>query len=122
MQALQIEVAADDRMLLDVTIKHKALDLSLCFRRSCRKGVCGSDAMNINGKQGLACLTNMRSLTATVVLKPRPGLPVIRDLTVDMTAFFKPHHSIKPWLVNDDPPPERKRLQSPVARDEPNGL
>jgi hypothetical protein len=109
-------------MLLDVLIKLKALDPSLSFRRSCREGVCGSDAMNINGKNGLACLTNMRSLPQTVVLKPLPGLPVVRDLFVDMTGFFKQYHSIKPWLVNDDPPPERERLQTPVERDELNGL
>jgi succinate dehydrogenase / fumarate reductase, iron-sulfur subunit len=100
----------------------KAIDPSLSFRRSCREGVCGSDAMNINGRNGLACVTNMRSLPSTVVLKPLPGLPVIRDLFVDMTGFFKQYHSIKPWLVNDDPPPERERLQSPEARDELNGL
>jgi len=84
--------------------------------------ICGSDAMNINGKNGLACVTNMRSLPNTLVLKPLPGLPVIRDLFVDMTGFFKQYHSIKPWLVNEDPPPERERLQSPEARDELNGL
>jgi succinate dehydrogenase / fumarate reductase, iron-sulfur subunit len=122
MQTLQMAVAADDRMLLDVLIKLKALDPALSFRRSCREGVCGSDAMNINGKNGLACVTNMRSLPGTVVLKPLPGLPVIRDLIVDMTGFFKQYHSIKPWLVNDDPPPERGRLQTPVERDELNGL
>ena len=78
--------------------------------------------MNINGKNGLACLTNMRSLPQTVVLKPLPGLPVVRDPFVDMTGFFKQYHSIKPWLVNDEPSPERERLQTPVERDELNGL
>jgi hypothetical protein len=85
----------------------------LSFRRSCREGVCGSDAMNINGKNGLACLTNMRSLPQTVVLKPLPGLPVVRDLFVDMTGFFKQYHSIKPWLVNDDPPPGARAAADP---------
>jgi succinate dehydrogenase / fumarate reductase, iron-sulfur subunit len=122
MQAVQLEVAADDRMLLDVLMRLKAMDPSLSFRRSCREGICGSDAMNINGKNGLACVTNMRSLPDTVVLKPLPGLPVIRDLIVDMTGFFKQYHSIKPWLVNEDPLPEKERLQSPSARDELNGL
>jgi succinate dehydrogenase / fumarate reductase, iron-sulfur subunit len=84
--------------------------------------VCGSDAMNINGKNGLACLTNMRTLPGTIVLKPLPGLPVIRDLIVDMTLFFKQYHSIKPYLVNDTQPPEKERLQSPEERDELNGL
>jgi hypothetical protein len=102
-------------MQIDVLLELKALDPTLSFRRSCREGVCGSDAMNINGKNGLACLTNMRRLPQTVVLKPLPGLPVIRDLIVDMTGFFKQYHSIKPWLVNDDPPPERERRQAPSS-------
>ena len=122
MQVIDLEVDSGDRMLLDVLTRLKASDPSLSFRRSCREGICGSDAMNINGKNGLACVTNMRSLPKTVVLKPLPGLPVIRDLFVDMSGFFKQYHSIKPWLVNDDPPPERERLQSPEARDELNGL
>jgi succinate dehydrogenase / fumarate reductase iron-sulfur subunit len=122
MQTLQIALDGHERMLLDVLVKLKAIDPSLSFRRSCREGVCGSDAMNINGRNGLACITNMRSLPDTVVLKPLPGLPVIRDLIVDMTQFFTQYHSIKPYLVNDEPPPERERLQTPQARDELNGL
>ncbi|MDQ2780893.1 MAG: succinate dehydrogenase iron-sulfur subunit [Pseudomonadota bacterium] len=122
MQTLQIEVHADDRMLLDVLIRLKALDPTLSFRRSCREGVCGSDAMNINGKNGLPCVTNMRSLPQTVVLKPLPGLPVVRDLIVDLTGFFKQYQSIKPWVVNSDAPPERERLQSPEERESLNGL
>jgi succinate dehydrogenase / fumarate reductase iron-sulfur subunit len=78
--------------------------------------------MNINGKNGLACITNMRDLPEPIVLKPLPGLPVIRDLIVDMTQFFKQYHSIKPYLVNDTPPPEKERLQSPEEREELNGL
>ena len=122
MQTLQVELDGNERMLLDALMKLKKVDPTLSFRRSCREGVCGSDAMNINGKNGLACVTNMRSLPITVVLKPLPGLPVIRDLFVDMTGFFKQYHSIRPWLVNEDPPPEKERLQSPEARDELNGL
>ncbi|MBS0445134.1 MAG: succinate dehydrogenase iron-sulfur subunit [Proteobacteria bacterium] len=122
MQTLDLEVAHGDRMLLDVLIRLKALDPTLSFRRSCREGICGSDAMNINGRNGLACLTNMHTLPKTVVLKPLPGLPVIRDLIVDMTQFFKQYHSIKPYLINDEPPAEKERLQSPEERDELNGL
>jgi len=122
MQTYDLEIGDGERMLLDALIRLKALDPSLSFRRSCREGVCGSDAMNINGKNGLACITNMRSLPSTVVLKPLPGLPVIRDLFVDMSGFFMQYHSIKPWLVNDAPPPEKERLQSPEARDELDGL
>jgi succinate dehydrogenase / fumarate reductase, iron-sulfur subunit len=122
MQTYDLEVGDGERMLLDVLVRLKEIDPSLSYRRSCREGVCGSDAMNINGKNGLACITNMRSLPSTVVLKPLPGLPVIRDLFVDMTGFFRQYHSIKPWLVNDDAQPEKERLQSPEARDELNGL
>ncbi len=122
MQTLNVELDGSERMLLDVLMKLKALDPTLSFRRSCREGVCGSDAMNINGKNGLACLTNMRTLPGTVVLKPLPGLPVIRDLIVDMTQFFKQYNSIKPYLVNDERPPEKERTQSPEERDELNGL
>ncbi len=122
MQTVKIEVDASDRMLLDVLIKLKARDPTLSFRRSCREGVCGSDAMNINGKNGLACLTNMHSLPSTVVLKPLPGLPVVRDLFVDMTGFFKQYHSVKPWLMCDSRAPERERLQTPAERDALNGL
>ena len=70
MQTLQVELDGSERMLLDALMKLKAVDPTLSFRRSCREGVCGSDAMNINGKNGLACLTNMRSLPGTIVLKP----------------------------------------------------
>ena len=67
-------------------------DTSPSYRRSCREGICGSDAMNINGKNGLACLTGDQDLKQPVVLRPLPGLPVIRDLIVDMTQFFKQYH------------------------------
>ena len=122
MQVLELEVNPGDRMLLDVLMRLKAIDPSLSFRRSCREGICGSDAMNINGKNGLACITNMRALPAKVVLKPLPGLPVIRDLVVDMTQFFQQYHSIQPYLINDVRPPETERLQSPEQRESLNGL
>lgn len=122
MQVLELKVEPGERMLLDVLMRLKGIDPSLSFRRSCREGICGSDAMNINGKNGLACMTSMRALPTTVVLKPLPGLPVIRDLIVDMTQFFKQYHSIKPYLINDEPPPERERLQSPEERESLNGL
>ena len=89
MQTIEVELDGHERMLLDALMKIKAQDPTFSFRRSCREGVCGSDAMNINGKNGLACLTNMLSLPGEIVLKPLPGLPVIRDLIVDMTQFFK---------------------------------
>ena len=78
--------------------------------------------MNINGKNGLACITNLKDVKEPVELRPLPGLPVIRDLIVDMSQFFKQYHSIKPYLVNDTPPPEKERLQSPEDREELDGL
>ena len=122
MQTVEVELDGSERMLLDALMKLKAQDPTLSFRRSCREGVCGSDAMNINGKNGLACLTNMKTLQGDIVLKPLPGLPVIRDLIVDMTHFFNQYHSIRPYLINDAPPPEKERLQSPEAREELDGL
>jgi succinate dehydrogenase / fumarate reductase, iron-sulfur subunit len=122
MQTIQVELDGSERMLLDALVKLKSVDPTLSFRRSCREGVCGSDAMNINGKNGLACVTNLRRLKDPIVLKPLPGLPVVRDLIVDMTLFFKQYHSIKPYLVNHDVPPEKERLQTPEERDELNGL
>ncbi|HUH59781.1 MAG TPA: succinate dehydrogenase iron-sulfur subunit [Candidimonas sp.] len=123
MQKLEVELQPTDKMLLDAIVRIKSdVDDSLALRRSCREGVCGSDAMNINGKNGLACTTNLLELKEPIVLKPLPGLPVVRDLIVDMTHFFNQYHSIKPFLINDSIPPEKERLQSPEARDELNGL
>lgn len=122
MQDYDIATMPEDRKLLDVLMRLKSVDDSLSFRRSCREGVCGSDAMNINGRNGLACLTSVADLREPVVLRPLPGLPVLRDLIVDMTQFFSHYHSIKPYLINNDPLPERERLQSPEQRDRLNGL
>ncbi|MGA7984546.1 MAG: succinate dehydrogenase iron-sulfur subunit [Burkholderiales bacterium] len=122
MQDYELEPEPTDRMLLDALIRLKAQDDSLSFRRSCREGVCGSDAMNINGKNGLACITKIADLPEKVTLRPLPGLPVVRDLVVDMTQFFNQYHSVKPYLINHDAPPERERLQSPEQREELNGL
>jgi len=123
MQNIEVELLPKNKMLLDALMRIKTdVDDSLSFRRSCREGVCGSDAMNINGKNGLACITNLRDLKEPIVLKPLPGLPVIRDLIVDMTQFFKQYHSVSPFLINDTPPPEKERLQSPAEREELDGL
>lgn len=123
MHKLEVTLGPNDKMLLDALLRIKAeVDDSIAFRRSCREGVCGSDAININGKNGLACITNLRELKEPVVLKPLPGLPVVRDLIVDMTQFFKQYDSIKPYLVNDTPPPEKERLQAPQEREELDGL
>lgn len=97
-------------------------DPSLTFRRSCGEGVCGSDGMNINGTNGLACITQLSHLPDRVVLKPLPSFPVIRDLIVDMELFFEQYRRIKPYLQNKDPLPEKERLQSPEDRAKLDGL
>ena len=122
MQDYDIELAPDTRMLLDALIQIKALDDTLSMRKSCREGVCGSDAMNINGKNGLACMTPLEGIKQPVVLRPLPGLPVVRDLVVDMEQFFAHYNSIKPYLINNAPPPAPERLQSPEDRAKLDGL
>src|SRR5688572_26154900 len=100
----EVSIAPEDTKLLKALTKIKEQhDDSLSFRRSCREGVCGSDAMNINGRNGLACLTDLVSLKEPVILRPLPGLPVIRDLIVDMTQFFNQYNSIKPYVIDDHP-------------------
>ena len=122
MQDYEVERSPTDVMLLDLLIKIKAQDDSVSMRMSCREGVCGSDAMNINGKNGLACITKIDDLKQPIVIRPVPGLPVIRDLVVDMDQFFEHYHSIKPYLVNHDEPPKQERLQSPEDRKKLDGL
>ena len=122
MKDYDVPLEHSDRMLLDALVKVKTMDDSIAFRRSCREGVCGSDAVHINGKNGLACVTKIADLPEHVTIRPLPGLPVIRDLIVDMTQFFKQYDSINPYVVNHDAPPERERLQSPEEREQLDGL
>ncbi|MAZ44932.1 MAG: succinate dehydrogenase iron-sulfur subunit [Legionellales bacterium] len=112
-------------MVLDALLFIKDnLDETLAMRRSCREGVCGSDAMNINGKNCLACITPIRNLGSKVTVRPLTGngMPVIRDLTVDMTQFFKQYNSIKPYLQNNSRLPAKEHLQSPEERAKLDGL
>ncbi|MEW5745108.1 MAG: succinate dehydrogenase iron-sulfur subunit [Nitrospirota bacterium] len=99
-----------------ITIKDES-DGSLTFRRSCAHGVCGSCAMKINGRNGLACQTLIKDVPlagdSTIVLEPLPALPVIKDLVVDMEPFFAKNQEVAPYLINKETPPERERLQSP---------
>ncbi len=114
---------AGESMVLDALVRIKSFDDdSLSFRRSCREGVCGSDGMNINGKNRLACITRIDALSQPIVVRPLPGMPVVRDLMVDLTQFWQQYHSVKPFLLNEDIPTERERLQSPEQRDALNGL
>lgn len=125
MQEVQLDTGGKDLMVLDVLELLKAQDPSLAYRRSCREGVCGSDGVNINGKNGLACVTPLSEAlkgAAKLVLRPLPGLPVIRDLAVDMGQFYKQYEKIKPFLLNDTPAPAIERLQSPEDRAKLDGL
>ncbi len=118
---LSIE-AGKDMMLLDALESLKEQDQTLTFRRSCREGVCGSDGMNINGKNGLACVTLLSSLKSPVVLRPLPSFPVIRDLVVDMQPFYRQYEKAQPYLINDSESPRQERLQSPEQREKLDGL
>lgn len=122
MQNISVEIDETDRKLLDALVKLKIKDDTISFRRSCREGVCGSDAMNINGKNGLACVTDVRDLKQPIEIRPLPGLPVVRDLIVDMTQFFHQYHSIQPYVINHSPTPEKERRQLPEDRKELDGL
>ena len=123
LQSFDVSLPPTAKMLLDALVHIKATeDDSLALRRSCREGVCGSDGVNVNGKNGLACVMPLASLKQPIVVRPLPGLPVIRDLVVDMSQFYKQYRSIKPHLINDTPPPQQERLQSPQQRAELDGL
>ena len=111
-------------MVLDVLNLIKEKDQSLSYRRSCREGVCGSDGVNMNGKNGLACITPVSEVVSRgkLVVRPLPGLPVVRDLVVDMGVFYKQYQRIKPYLQNSTPAGGRERLQSPEDRAKLDGL
>lgn len=113
-----------DPMLLTLLERIKAeQDPGVSFRRSCREGVCGSDGMNINGTNGLACITTLSQLkTDKIVVRPLPGFPVVRDLVVDMSQFYQQYERVEPYLQNDEVPPARERLQSPEERSQLDGL
>lgn len=122
MQDMELSSTRDDMMLLEALLELKKQDETLSFRRSCQEGVCGSDAMSINGRNGLACITPLSDLKEPISLRPMPGLPVIRDLIVDMTQFYQQYRSVKPYLIVHDAEPEVERKQSPAERDRLDGL
>jgi succinate dehydrogenase / fumarate reductase iron-sulfur subunit len=124
MQDFEFDTEGKDLMVLDVLELLKAQDTTLVFRRSCREGVCGSDGINMNGKNGLACVTPLSECVKKnkLVLRPLPGLPVIRDLVIDMSQFYAQYEKIQPYLLNDSPPPAIERLQSIEEREKLDGL
>ena len=125
MQDFSVETDGRDLMVLDVLELIKAEhDGSVTYRRSCREGVCGSDGLNMNGKNGLACITPLSETVKAgkLVIRPLPGLPVIRDLVVDMSLFYAQYEKVQPYLQNPTPAPAIERLQSPKERAQLDGL
>lgn len=125
MQDFNLELpGGKDLMVLDILELLKEQDPSVTYRRSCREGVCGSDGMNMNGKNGLACMTPLSEVVkrGRLSIRPLPGLPVIRDLVVDMQQFYRQYEKVKPYLLNDELPPNQERLQSPAQREKLDGL
>lgn len=125
MQDFDLEIpGGKDLMVLDVLELLKEQDPSIMYRRSCREGVCGSDGVSMNGKNGLACITPISEVVkrGKLSIRPLPGLPVIRDLVVDMGQFYKQYEKVRPYLLNDEPVPARERLQSPEDREKLDGL
>ena len=112
--SFELEPKSCGPMVLDALIQIKsALDSTLTFRRSCREGICGSCAMNINGVNRLACTTSMLDLGSEIKIYPLPHMPVVKDLVPDLTQFYAQYASVKPWLQSATPPPEKgERLQS----------
>lgn len=125
MQNIDVDLpVGKDLMVLDVMGMIKEKDPTFTYRRSCREGVCGSDGVNINGTNGLACITPVSKAApkGKLVIRPLPGLPVIRDLVVDMTTFYKQYNRVKPYLQNNTVTPNQERLQSPAERAKLDGL
>jgi succinate dehydrogenase / fumarate reductase, iron-sulfur subunit len=110
-------------MVLDALIWIKSkIDPTLTFRRSCREGICGSCAMNIDGTNTLACTKSMDDVKGAVKIYPLPHLPVVKDLVPDLSVFYAQHASIEPWLQTTSPAPEKEWLQSPRDRGKLDGL
>ncbi|MEL0332315.1 MAG: succinate dehydrogenase iron-sulfur subunit [Halieaceae bacterium] len=125
MEDFSVDTGGRDLMVLDVLELIKAEhDGSVTYRRSCREGVCGSDGLNMNGKNGLACITPLSETVKgeKLVIRPLPGLPVIRDLVVDMSLFYAQYEKVQPYLQNPTPAPAIERLQTPEERAQLDGL
>jgi succinate dehydrogenase / fumarate reductase iron-sulfur subunit len=122
-QQYELDEVEPGTMLLAALLRIKdEQDETLSFRRSCGEGVCGSDGMNINGTNGLACITSTDNLKQPIEVKPLPGLPVIRDLIIDMEQFYKQYRAVKPYMIVNDPMPEVELKQTPKQREQLDGL
>ena len=123
MQEYELTALEPGTMLRDALLRIKnEQDETLSFRHSCGEGVCGSDGMNINGTNGLACVTAVEGLKEPIVVRPMPGMPVVRDLVIDMTQFFNQYRAVKPWLIVKDPEPDVEFKQTPEQREKLDGL
>jgi succinate dehydrogenase / fumarate reductase iron-sulfur subunit len=123
MDTYEIDLDKCGPMVLDALIHIKNdIDPTLTFRRSCREGVCGSCAMNIDGTNTLACLKHVDDVKGDIKINPLPHMPVVKDLVPDLTQVYAQYQSIKPWLQAETPAPERERLQSPEDRAKLDGL
>lgn len=115
--SFEVDLDRCNPMVLDAVIKIKnEIDPTLTFRRSCREGVCGSCAFNIDGKNTLACITRIEDIEGDVRIYPLPHMPVVKDLVPDLTHFYAQLESIEPWIKTDTAPPSRERLQTPEDR------
>jgi len=121
MQTFKVE-AAPGMMLREALLAIKEQDETFAFRHSCGEGVCGSDGVNANGTNCLACITPVADLKQPIQVRPLPGRPVIRDLVVDMTQFYEQYRAVEPYLIRKDPLPEQEIRQSPADRDKLDGL
>lgn len=122
MQDYELHDLRPDMMLLDALRLIREQDETLAFRSSCGEGVCGSDGMNVNGRNMLACITPIARLKTPVTIRPLPGMPVVRDLVVDLSNFWRQYREVEPWLVRRDPLPEVELRQSPEDRERLDGL
>ncbi|HLG90208.1 MAG TPA: succinate dehydrogenase iron-sulfur subunit [Alphaproteobacteria bacterium] len=119
----EIDLAACGPMVLDALIHIKNdIDATLTFRRSCREGICGSCAMNIDGTNTLACTKPIEDVKGDVKIYPLPHMGVVKDLVPDLTQIYAQYASIEPWMKTESPPPSRERLQSPEEREKLDGL
>lgn len=124
LDSYEVDLDTCGPMVLDALVKIKNdIDPTLTFRRSCREGICGSCAMNIDGSNTLACTKAIDDIKGDVRIYPLPSMRVVKDLVPDMTHFYAQYASIRPWIRTETPaPPDRERLQSPEDREELDGL
>ncbi|MBF6056973.1 MULTISPECIES: succinate dehydrogenase iron-sulfur subunit [Thiomicrorhabdus] len=110
-----------DAMLLELILHLREIDPTLGVRYSCQEGVCGSDALNVNGKNLLSCTTPLKSLKEPIEIRPLPGFPIIKDLIVDLELFYQQYKSVEPFLQSEPLDPQQEHLQTPKQREQLDG-